>query len=409
MPEDAFDRDALYQQGMQAFRLAQWPEAIAAFTTIQERDGIDAAIDDLIANAQLKLDIERATPLLVAPSRKRQRWVTPVIIGVIGLSLLVGGGTFLLLRVPTPPVQAAVAHALLSMPLVVPTAMLPPSILPTQPTTGTLQVTWANNTAPNRAQQIEIILDASGSMLGQINGQRKIDIAHSALNTLINQLPDSAEVALRTYGRRRSNDCEDTELVQPLRKLDRAALIASVGSIVPVPESRTPLARSIQQTAEDLREIDGKVTIVLVSDGDETCNGDPGLIAEQLHTTHPQISVSVIGFAVGPGEWRSRLQATARRGGGSYFDVANADQLAAALQHVVINDFSIHATGSTELVRGLIGQRIELLSGSYSVTIDGVNNSLEGVTVVGGETTVITIQEQADGLVVYPAQPAGTK
>lgn len=408
MPEDAFDRDALYQQGMQAFRLAQWPDAIAAFTTIQERDGSDAAIDGLIANAQLKLDIERATPVLVAPSRKRQRWVTPVIIAVIGVSLLIGGGT-LLLRAPTPPVQAAVAQALLSMPLVVPTAMLPRSVLPTQPTTGTLQVTWANNTAPNRAQRVEIILDASGSMLGQINGQRKIDIAHSALNMLINQLPDSAEVALRTYGRRRSNDCQDTELVQPLRKLDRAALIASIGSIVPVPESRTPLAHSIQQTAEDLRAIDGKVTIVLVSDGDETCNGDPGLTAEQLHTAHPQISVSVIGFAVGPGEWRSRLQATATRGGGSYFDAANADQLAIALQQVVTNDCSIRASGSTELVRGLIGQRIELPSGSYSVTIDGVSNSLEGITVAGGETTVITIQEQPDGLVVYSAQPAGMK
>src|SRR5262249_42864733 len=152
---------------------------------------------------------------------------------------------------------------------------------------------------------------------------------------LVEKLPDTTKVALRTYGHRRTQDCNDVELVTPLGQLDRAALTARINSINPAPNSRTPIALSLQQVIEDLKDAQGEKRVVLVSDGDETCGGDPAQIAAQLHASNSSVRISVIGFNVGPADWRARLSAIAQGGGGSYFDAANATQLIDALQRAV--------------------------------------------------------------------------
>jgi hypothetical protein len=81
-----------------------------------------------------------------------------------------------------------------------------------------------------------------------------------------------------------------------------------------------------------LKAAQGDTLVVLVSDGDETGNGDSAQAAAQIRATSPKIKVDVIGFHVCPEEWRARLSAIALNGGGSYFDAGDATQLVNALQ-----------------------------------------------------------------------------
>ena len=58
---------------------------------------------------------------------------------------------------------------------------------------------------------IIFILDASGSMWGQVQGGTKIGIAKNVLTDLIKNIPDGLNVALVVYGQRRKGDCSDVE------------------------------------------------------------------------------------------------------------------------------------------------------------------------------------------------------
>ena len=155
-----------------------------------------------------------------------------------------------------------------------------------------------------------------GSMLARVDGQRKIDIAHKSLVQLAEKLPGTTSVALRAYGHRHPKDCQDIELLSPLAQLDRAALIGRISAVVPAPNGMTPIGLSLQQVAEDLRGEQGDAVVLLVSDGEETCDSDPAQIAAQLHTSNPRLKIDVIGFNVGPEDSRARLGAIAQGGGG---------------------------------------------------------------------------------------------
>ena len=70
------------------------------------------------------------------------------------------------------------------------------------------------------APNVVFILDASGSMWGQIEGENKIVIARRVLRELVGELPGDAEVGLVAYGHRREGDCEDIETLVPLSRID---------------------------------------------------------------------------------------------------------------------------------------------------------------------------------------------
>ncbi|MFV1980121.1 MAG: VWA domain-containing protein [Rhodothermia bacterium] len=123
------------------------------------------------------------------------------------------------------------------------------------------------------ANDLVIILDASGSMWGQIEGENKIVIARRVLKDLTASLPEDTNVGLVAYGHRREGDCNDIETVIPLGSLDRDAFAATVDGINP--KGKTPITKSIEETFSTLQSHDSPVTVILVSDGLETCSGDP--------------------------------------------------------------------------------------------------------------------------------------
>jgi hypothetical protein len=174
------------------------------------------------------------------------------------------------------------------------------------------------------------VLDASGSMWGQVDGTAKIEIARKVLNDLIADLPDDVEVGLEAYGHNRKNDCTDIQMVAPVGS-DRQTLVAAVAGLSP--KGMTPLTESVRLAGAALKEKEGATSIVVVSDGKETCEGDPCTAASEIRASGTDLRIHVVGFDVTPDE-AAQLNCIAENGGGKYFGAKNADELVKAFAEV---------------------------------------------------------------------------
>lgn len=178
---------------------------------------------------------------------------------------------------------------------------------------------------------ILFILDASGSMAGQVDGKPKMDVAKGVMTDLINGLPDSINVGLEVYGHRSKGDCDDIESMVEVGPIDKQGLTDKINSIQP--KGKTPIAKSLQMAGEKLSASEDKTTIILVSDGEETCEGDACKYVRDLRAQGINVKVHVVGFDVGEKE-KKQLSCIAEAGGGRYYTANNADQLKEALAEV---------------------------------------------------------------------------
>jgi Ca-activated chloride channel family protein len=176
------------------------------------------------------------------------------------------------------------------------------------------------------------IFDASGSMWGQVEGKAKIQIAKEVLTGLIQDLPEGINVGLVAYGHRKKGDCQDVEELVPLSVLDKDKIIKKIQAINP--RGKTPITLSVQKTAEKLKNIDEETTIILVSDGKETCAGDPCELVKQLKAKGAKFTMYVIGFDVTMEE-KAQLECMATAGGGTYHEAKNASELSTAAKKMV--------------------------------------------------------------------------
>lgn len=180
------------------------------------------------------------------------------------------------------------------------------------------------------AANVLFILDGSGSMQAKVEGRSKIEVARTVLGTLVKSLPPDVRVGLETYGRNRKDDCNDIETLVPMGG-DRTAFMKAVNELDP--KGSTPLTGAIKHAATQFREIEGSSSVVIVSDGKETCGGDPCSAVREALTQGVKIQVHVVGFDVTPEE-AAQLQCMAKAGNGKYFAAGNADELGKALAQV---------------------------------------------------------------------------
>ena len=180
-------------------------------------------------------------------------------------------------------------------------------------------------------RNVLFVLDASGSMWGQVEGKHKIQVAREVLNTALSDLDENTAVGLMTYGHRRKGDCADIEVIAAVGQ-PRQLLLKAMNELNP--KGKTPLSASLSMAAGALREVEGAVSVVLVSDGLETCSGDPCAAAKAAVESGVEMSIHVIGFDVSAEEAK-QLQCIADNGNGKYFSADNAAQLSDALSQVV--------------------------------------------------------------------------
>ncbi len=189
---------------------------------------------------------------------------------------------------------------------------------------------WSFSTF-SHATSLYYILDGSGSMWGRVDGDIKIVVAKKVMTRLIDEMPAGVDAGLTVYGHKRKGDCADITEIIPLGPLDRKKAVQAIQSIKP--KGKTPIAGSIKQVVDKLKDHEEETTIVLVSDGIETCGGDPCTVTKSLKDAGIKFVIHTVGFDVGKTA-SEQLACIARVGGGSYFPAANAEDLLKALTTV---------------------------------------------------------------------------
>jgi len=288
-----------------------------------------------------------------------------------------------------------------------------------------------NSSLASDSENLVFILDASGSMWGHVESKHKIVIAKQVMTELIQELPSGLNTGLVAYGHRRKGDCNNVEELVPLGPLDKERMIEIIKAINP--KGKTPITHSIQITAERLKAQEDETTIVLVSDGKETCDGDPCGLVKELKKTGIKIVLHVIGFDVSDAE-REQLKCIAESGGGTYFTANTAKQFSMAARKIMaetkykgsyLKIFSVKnskpfsasvdvfpAGGDEYIVHGLTPEEFKLLPGTYDIRVKDRDVPGEPTVWIRGVEVKAGLKEQltaefTDGRLEITAQKNG--
>ncbi|MFC1645348.1 VWA domain-containing protein [Patescibacteria group bacterium] len=185
---------------------------------------------------------------------------------------------------------------------------------------------------PSKQNNTVLIFDASGSMAGLVDGRSKIDIAKDSIMKFVDQMQDTdVNLSIIVYGHKGSNNSSDKSIsckgIEEVYYLGEADSTVIGNKINPLrPTGWTPIADSFERAGEILSKYTGSEynnSIILVSDGQETCDGNPSEIAEKLKKSNLKVVANVIGFDV-RGDSEDQLREIAKIGGGDYFSVKNS-------------------------------------------------------------------------------------
>lgn len=241
---------------------------------------------------------------------------------------------------------------------------------------------------------VELILDASWSMVKPLNGTPRIDIARNTMNGIVNSvIPDGSSVALRAYGNVEGNLSCRTDLMVPLSPLDRATMTATIADIEPQFDANTAIAASLDQVPSDMADATGKVIVVLLTDGQETCNGDPAASIQALIDQGFDVRVDIVGLDIADPALQAEFRRWADITGGQYYGAASSDSLISALSRSLGITYLVQDEDGNGVAVGIIGgDALDLPPGTYTINIlSAPDIQLEPVTITVGETVEVTI------------------
>ena len=277
-----------------------------------------------------------------------------------------------------------------------------------------IPITAGAQQATQNETNVQLIVDSSGSMGEEIEpGETRVQAAKGALNDVIDILPTNPgiNVGLRIYGHEGNNtqagrpvSCQSSELVVPMEGVDKDALRTEVDGIEPV--GWTPIALSLNRAAADFPAASDTVknAVILVTDGLETCGGNPCTASRNLITGDGQVVTHVIGFALREDE-RANLQCIVDESGGLLLGADNADQLRDAIFTVLEEAEVVVTSGELE---------IESIGGLYPrATVTGATeaddsnpNATTFSAVFGDDSNVLVVP--AGTYVVAWINPSGS-
>jgi Mg-chelatase subunit ChlD len=234
--------------------------------------------------------------------------------------------------------------------------------------------TLATNLAVGPSLKLHVILDCSGSMLEEMDGKTKFEIAINAVTSLVKELPENTEVGLRAYGHRKRaiepGASEDTELLIPMRKLQKDAFLAKLQGLRA--RGKTPLAQSLTEATRDVSggNEENPVTVVMLTDGGEDSQPrkDPIKAAEAFAQVKGA-KLQIVGFDINREDWTQQLQEMARRSGGMYLTASRPEALMRELRSAVYRTptgFVVLDKSGREVVKGAFGEGAKLPEGQYT-------------------------------------------
>ncbi|MFB7878352.1 VWA domain-containing protein [Nocardia sp. NPDC056064] len=257
---------------------------------------------------------------------------------------------------------------------------------------------------PGQYAPTMLILDASGSMERPDQGGTMMDSAKRAVRGFVESAPAESSVGLTTYGTGTSNaeadkaaGCRDVQVLHPPTTLDKPGLTSAVDSIKA--RGWTPMGTALRQAADALPDA-GPRSIVLVSDGDDTCAPpDPCEVAAELKRQGVDLVVHSIGFAVDD-KARAQLTCMAQATGGTYTDAADGAALERVLPRVSAAALrNYEATGTPITGTASFATAPVAEPGQYLDTIGRQEKRFYAVDVPAGATAYFT------GIVSFPRAP----
>ncbi len=187
-----------------------------------------------------------------------------------------------------------------------------------------------------------LVMDGSGSMWGQIDGTAKITIAQQVVSSLLEEFPADQGLGLTVYGHRERGNCTDIETIVAPAPGTIGDIVTAVNGIKPL--GKTPMTDAVIAAAEALRYTEDSATVILVSDGVETCNPDPCAAARLLEEAGIDFTAHVIGFDVNDPEALAQMQCIAEETGGQFLTAANASELDLAMTAMVMEPATVSGT-----------------------------------------------------------------
>jgi VWFA-related protein len=264
--------------------------------------------------------------------------------------------------------------------------------------------------AVSAPSQIELILDASGSMKLRVEGRPKIDIAKEVMAQIIKGLPNDAQVALRIYGHRiregRSGDCQDSQLVFPFGKIDKPRMLARVREVNAL--GTTPIAYSLKQVARDFGRARGEKMVILVTDGKEECGGSPSAVVSELVARGIKIKLNIVGFALADVATKQEMERVARLTGGRFFDASNAKTLTQAIEQALAVPYDVVDAAGTKVAGGVTGQGgVKVPEGIYTIIVRAAGKPIEipNVRIAASRFTKVVLKKEGQEIGIQVQGP----
>jgi Ca-activated chloride channel homolog len=189
----------------------------------------------------------------------------------------------------------------------------------------------ADETDSQAAPKVELVLDVSGSMRARdIDGGTRMAAAKQAFNEVLDATPEEVQLGIRTLGANypgndRKTGCKDTAQLYPVSTLDRTEAKTQVATLVPT--GWTPIGPALLKAADDLEGGDGTRRIVLISDGEDTCQPlDPCEVAREIAAKGIGLTIDTLGL-VPDAKTRVQLSCIAEATGGTYTSVQHKEEL----------------------------------------------------------------------------------
>ncbi len=197
---------------------------------------------------------------------------------------------------------------------------------------------------------ILFVFDASNSMNAYWEGKRKIEVATSLLSESLASLYGipGLKLGLRVYGHQTKfvqgeQDCDDTELVVPLAEGNNLLIQKALGRIQA--RGTTPIARSLERTAEDFPAEEARKVIVLITDGIEACDEDPCAVSRMLQEEGIVVKPFIIGIGLEE-EYKDTFRCV-----GNFFDAADPETFQEVLD-IVIEQAMLDTSFEVDLIDG---------------------------------------------------------
>lgn len=228
--------------------------------------------------------------------------------------------------------------------------------------------------APGTSQQpVVVVMDYSESMLekdADEDGTARIDAAKDATKDLIEKTPEDAKLGMVAFGHADRKTCTKIETLQKVEKVDAEKLTKKVDALDA--QGGTPIGRSLQHAADELKDVEGEKSVVLVSDGEPTCDEPPACeVAQQLAEDGIDLTVHTIGFRLqGNAKAQETLECIAEATGGTYSSADDAEQLTETLTTQTTRALQGYQTAGTPVEGGTSAEDAPRMSaGQFTDTI----------------------------------------